>query len=64
MLIWAQILAAMREYKAAEELCRQAMEEQEEILGKRHPDTLCTRGNLAWILQNQCKYTEAAESHR
>jgi len=43
---------------------RQTLEIMEEVLGKTHPDTLTTMGNLAAVLERQGKYADAEAMNR
>ena len=43
---------------------RRALEGREKVLGKDHPDTLTSVGNLALVLGYQRKYKAAEEMNR
>jgi tetratricopeptide (TPR) repeat protein len=60
-------LAAFREQgesPEAERLLRVQLNGLEKVLGKKHPDTLHTMHNIAWILQDQGKCKDAEELYR
>jgi tetratricopeptide (TPR) repeat protein len=51
-------------YKAAEWTYQQLLKQREKMLGKEHPHTLASMGNLAQALSEQGKYTEAEKINR
>ena len=51
-------------YEQAEEMQRQALELQETVLGKEHPETLAGMNNLAMVLSDQGKHEQAEEMLR
>ncbi|ORY58756.1 P-loop containing nucleoside triphosphate hydrolase protein [Pseudomassariella vexata] len=51
-------------YEEAEKMYRQALELQEKVLGREHPDTIGSMNNLAIVLGSQGKYEEAEQRHR
>jgi nucleoside phosphorylase len=60
----AGVLKDQSKYGEAELLYRQTLQEREDVLGKRHPDTLTSRNNLAGVLKDQRKYVEAELLYR
>jgi hypothetical protein len=54
LVLWDQ-----RKYEEAEAMIRRALDGIEKLLGKEHPDTLTSVGNLASMLRCQGKYEEA-----
>jgi tetratricopeptide (TPR) repeat protein len=68
---WASVLFkaawyanVMGQYSVAEEMDGSALETREEVLGREHPDTLTSMGNLAVVLNRQGKYEEAEAMNR
>ncbi|KAK8127988.1 hypothetical protein PG984_009096 [Apiospora sp. TS-2023a] len=53
-----------RLYSEAEEINRRTLALRETVLGHEHPDTLGSMNNLALVLRQQGKYSEAEEMHR
>ncbi|KAI1429343.1 hypothetical protein F5Y12DRAFT_482024 [Xylaria sp. FL1777] len=51
-------------YAEAEPLFRRTLRMREEVLGKRHPDTLISMNNLALVLRTRLKFEEAEKLHR
>ncbi|KAJ5765936.1 hypothetical protein N7520_005495 [Penicillium odoratum] len=51
-------------YEEAEVMYRRALEAQEKVLGREHPDTLTTVSRLGLVLSNQGKYGDAEAMHR
>ena len=51
-------------YAEAEKINRQALQLKEKVLGAKHPSTLVTMNNLAYVLGNQGLYAEAEQMHR
>ena len=47
-------------YEQAEEMFRQALRLRETVLGKEHPDTLTSMYNLAYVLSNRKRFSEAS----
>jgi prophage maintenance system killer protein len=43
---------------------QQTLELREKVLGKEHPSTLSSMGNLALVLDSLGKYEEAEQMHR
>ncbi|CAG7977526.1 unnamed protein product [Penicillium salamii] len=43
---------------------QRALEAQEKVLGREHPDTLTSVNNLGLVLDSQGKYEEAEAMHR
>ncbi|KAM6510860.1 hypothetical protein FSOLCH5_011305 [Fusarium solani] len=71
VLRWARLLTNivwyrwMRgRYEEAEQMSRRALEAREKVLGREHPDTLTSVGNLGLVLQYQGKYEEAEQMNR
>jgi tetratricopeptide (TPR) repeat protein len=69
--VWASVLhkgawyaLEMGKYKEAEDMNRRALEGRERALGKEHPTTLKSVGNLAVTLQFQGKYEESEDVSR
>jgi Tetratricopeptide repeat len=60
----AQYSKSRGSYKQAEEMSRRALEGHEKALGKEHPHTLTSVGNLAGVLRSQGKYEQAEEMNR
>ncbi len=48
----------------AEEMFRQALRLRETVLGKEHPDTLTSMYNLAYVLSNRERFSEANELYQ
>ncbi|KAF2679132.1 hypothetical protein K458DRAFT_394282 [Lentithecium fluviatile CBS 122367] len=48
-------------YNSAEAAHRKVFEQRESMLGKEHPDTLKSMGNLALMYTNQGRWKEAEE---
>jgi hypothetical protein len=48
----------------AETMHRRALEDQEKVLGPKHPDTLTSVSKLGSVLDSQSKYEEAEAMHR
>ena len=62
--VWGIISKVYRNegrWKEAEELEVQVMETRKRVLGKEHPDTLTSMGNLVWTYGNQGRWKEAEE---
>ena len=57
-------LANLGKDEAAKALLQQILKIREEVLGKRHPDTLKTMNNLALVLASQGKYADAKTMNR
>jgi tetratricopeptide (TPR) repeat protein len=57
-------LSQQGKYAEAEAMDWQALQLQETVLGKDHPDTLASMNNLAESLRQQGKYAEAEAMHR
>jgi len=55
----ALLLHAQGKYDQAEPLYRRAVEIDEKVLGKDHPDVAIQCNNLARLLQDQGKYDQA-----
>ncbi|RYO74783.1 hypothetical protein DL766_009441 [Monosporascus sp. MC13-8B] len=53
-----------KNYEKAEEIHRQTLKLNEEVLGRKHPGTLSSINNLALILKDQGKYEEAEQIYR
>ncbi|KAH8671374.1 hypothetical protein BX600DRAFT_411360 [Xylariales sp. PMI_506] len=51
-------------YAQAEQMYRQVLELQKEVLGRDHPDTLSSMNHLATVLDNQGKCLEAEQIHQ
>ncbi|KAH8598500.1 kinesin light chain 1 [Bisporella sp. PMI_857] len=51
--------ASLGQYSAAETAHRQVLSFREKRLGKKHPSTLVSMSNLAFVLERQGKYKEA-----
>ena len=60
VLVWpvvqGGVLKIQGRYEQAEDMYRQALELWERALGKEHPETLTSIGNLASVLRDQGKY--------
>lgn len=54
----------INQYKAAEQMHRQELQIREEVLGREHPDTLCSLYGLARVLNSQGRYAEAEQMYR
>ncbi|KAH7175986.1 putative kinesin [Dactylonectria macrodidyma] len=68
---WARLLSNAAYYRLlrgkfdeAEQMNRRALDAQEKVLGREHPDTLTSVSNLAAVLQCQGKYEEAEQMNR
>jgi len=71
-IFWCQILSDVasthtdeheQSGECAEETHRQALELNEPVLGKEHPDTLMSASNLMNVLSDQVRYRQAEEIH-
>jgi len=71
-IFWCQILSDVTSTtltsmkhsgECAEETHRQALELNEPVLGKEHPDTLMSASNLMNVLSDQVRYGQAEEIH-
>ncbi|KAI1132153.1 hypothetical protein F5Y10DRAFT_6263 [Nemania abortiva] len=60
----AKSYSILGKYSEAEQLYRQTLQLQEEVLGREHPSTLASMNNLANVLDDQGKYEEAEKMHR
>lgn len=59
MIALALLYKKLGRYEEAEPLYRSAIEAQEQVLSKEHPDTLISKNNLAVLYQAQGRYQEA-----
>ncbi|KAK4224628.1 hypothetical protein QBC38DRAFT_484983, partial [Podospora fimiseda] len=55
------VLDRQVKYEEAEKMHRQALQLFEKVLGKEHPSTLSSMGNLVGVLNDQGKYKEAEQ---
>ncbi|KAI7340589.1 hypothetical protein KC354_g17189 [Hortaea werneckii] len=62
--IYAEVLLAQGDHKAAEKLHQQALEGREKVLRKEHPDTLTSVNNLAKVLYAQGDNKAAEKLHQ
>ena len=60
----AVLYKAQARYQEAEELYKEVLEKQEDILGKEHPSTLNTIHNLAGLYKDQGNYEEAERIYK
>lgn len=54
---------SLGQFKAAERVYRQALEQRIKMCGREHPETLHARGNIALMLSYQDRWAEAEEMH-
>ena len=62
--LFADVYRSQGRYEEAEKLCHRALEEYEEKLGPKHPDTLGTARNLAGVYRDQGRYEEAEQLYQ
>ncbi len=59
----ARVLASQGQYAEAEKLHREALERSEVLLGRNHPDSFITRGELTGTVRDQGRLEESEEMY-